>query len=400
MKLTPLDIRHKEFKRGMRGYVDGEVDEFLDEVADEFERLFKENIELSERGESLQEKLDQYRNLEETLQNTLVAAQRSAEELRANAQKEAQLIMSEAELKAREMVNQSYADKQTGREADRRAAQAAEEDFRFKFRSLLEGYAKQLAEADAEATKKAEPLRRAHGEQIRDAMARDAAARPVPGAGAPSPDRGAPVPLARAARPAPASRRSGRPCRRPASHGARGGRDRAARRRARRRRPVRAAASRAPRPAWRRATCRSASPTPAPGPRRPTESAVPQPSSAEADRHRARTSSASPTSASECGRRRAASGRRATRCALAAWGRSGRATPAWPALGPRRRRRACRQRSPAAVDGRANRELCVSWPTSSSAQRRRRRLAEWWPRDAPRDAGRSAESPASHLDDS
>ena len=88
MKLTPLDIRHKEFKRGMRGYVDGEVDEFLDEVADEFERLFKENIELSERCEGLQEKIDQYRNLEETLQNTLVAAQRSAEELKANAQKE------------------------------------------------------------------------------------------------------------------------------------------------------------------------------------------------------------------------------------------------------------------------------------------------------------------------
>jgi len=87
MKLTPLDIRHKEFKRGMRGYVDGEVDEFLDEVADEFERLFKENIELSERGEALQEKIDHYRSLEETLQNTLVAAQRSAEELRANAQK-------------------------------------------------------------------------------------------------------------------------------------------------------------------------------------------------------------------------------------------------------------------------------------------------------------------------
>ena len=112
MKLTPLDIRHKEFKRGMRGYVDGEVDEFLDEVADEFERLFKENIELTERGEALQEKIDQYRNLEETLQNTLVAARRSAEELRANAQKEAQLMLSEAELKARQMVNQSYGDKQ------------------------------------------------------------------------------------------------------------------------------------------------------------------------------------------------------------------------------------------------------------------------------------------------
>ena len=44
MKLTPLDIRHKEFKRGMRGYVDSEVDEFLDDIADEFERLFRENI--------------------------------------------------------------------------------------------------------------------------------------------------------------------------------------------------------------------------------------------------------------------------------------------------------------------------------------------------------------------
>ena len=49
MKLTPLDIRHKEFKRGMRGYADVEVDEFLDQVADEYERMFKENIDLQDR---------------------------------------------------------------------------------------------------------------------------------------------------------------------------------------------------------------------------------------------------------------------------------------------------------------------------------------------------------------
>jgi cell division initiation protein len=188
MKLTPLDIRHKEFKRGMRGYVDGEVDEFLDEVADEFERLFKENIDLSERGEGLQEKLDQYRNLEETLQNTLVAAQRSAEELKANAQKEAQLMLSEAELKAREMVNQSYADKQAV-EKQIVVLKAAEEDFRFKFRSLLDAYAKQLTEADATSKKAAQFA--GQGDQIRDAMARDAAARPAP---ASMPAAGAPVP--------------------------------------------------------------------------------------------------------------------------------------------------------------------------------------------------------------
>jgi len=175
MKLTPLDIRHKEFKRGMRGYVDGEVDEFLDEIADEFERLFKENIELSERLETMQEKIDQYRNLEETLQNTLVAAQRSAEELRANAQKEAQLMLSEAELKARQMVNDSYADKQAV-EKQIVVLKSSEEDFRFKFRSLLDGYTNQLAEVEAAAKKTgrfATPT-----DEIKQAMAHDAANRP------------------------------------------------------------------------------------------------------------------------------------------------------------------------------------------------------------------------------
>ena len=201
MKLTPLDIRHKEFKRGMRGYVDGEVDEFLDEIADEFERLFKENIELSERGEALQEKLDQYRNLEETLQNTLVAAQRSAEELKANAQKEAQLMLSEAELKARQMVNQSYADKQAV-EKQIVVLKSSEEDFRFKFRSLLEGYQKQLAEADA-ASKKAAQFA-GQGDQIKDAMARDAAGRPaVPPPPAAKPMATVPPATPPAARPAP-----------------------------------------------------------------------------------------------------------------------------------------------------------------------------------------------------
>ena len=201
MKLTPLDIRHKEFKRGMRGYVDGEVDEFLDEIADEFERLFKDNIELSERAETLQEKIDQYRNLEETLQNTLVAAQRSAEELKANAQKEAQLMLSEAELKARQMVNQSYADKQAV-EKQIVVLKSSEEDFRFKFRSLLEGYQKQLAEADADSRKAAQFA--GQGDQIKDAMARDAAGRPaVPPPPAARPVVTAPPATPPAARPAP-----------------------------------------------------------------------------------------------------------------------------------------------------------------------------------------------------
>jgi cell division initiation protein len=147
MKLTPLDIRHKEFKRGMRGYADTEVDEFLDEIADEFERLFKENIDLNERLEMLEEKIGQYKNLEDTLQKTLVSAQRSAEELKINATKEAQIILQDAELKARTAANEAYAESQ---KLERQTAglRNAEEEFRFKFKAMLEGYLKQIATAE------------------------------------------------------------------------------------------------------------------------------------------------------------------------------------------------------------------------------------------------------------
>src|SRR5450756_1463167 len=84
MKLTPLDVRHKEFKRGMRGYADVEVDEFLDGVADEFERVFKDNIDLGERVEALESQVLGYKRIEETLQKTLVSAQASADELKQN----------------------------------------------------------------------------------------------------------------------------------------------------------------------------------------------------------------------------------------------------------------------------------------------------------------------------
>ena len=85
MKLTPLDIRHKEFKRGMRGYADVEVDEFLDEVADESERLFKENLDLRDPRRGPRGEVAGYQRIEETLQKTLVTAQASAEEPKQNA---------------------------------------------------------------------------------------------------------------------------------------------------------------------------------------------------------------------------------------------------------------------------------------------------------------------------
>src|SRR5664279_1844994 len=78
VKITPLDIRRKEFKRSMRGYSDEEVDVFLDEVADEFERLYQENGEMSERLASLEEQIAGYVSIKETLEKTLISAQMRA----------------------------------------------------------------------------------------------------------------------------------------------------------------------------------------------------------------------------------------------------------------------------------------------------------------------------------
>jgi cell division initiation protein len=146
VKVTPLDIRRKEFKRSMRGYSDEEVDLFLDEVADEFERLFQENIELQERVQRLEEQMAAHAQLREALEKTLITAQLQADEIKANARKESELILRDAELKARDILGESYKETQRVQQALIQLKRL-EEDFRFKFRSLLEGHLKLLEEA-------------------------------------------------------------------------------------------------------------------------------------------------------------------------------------------------------------------------------------------------------------
>lgn len=147
MKITPLDIRHKEFGRSMRGYKDLEVDEFLDEIVEEFERVFNENIDYRDRLEALEEKIEQYKNIEETLQKTLISAQEQAEELKINAKKEADLILRDAELKSRGIINDSYAERQKIQRSVQSLRQK-HEDLRYQLRSLIEGYMNVLDQDD------------------------------------------------------------------------------------------------------------------------------------------------------------------------------------------------------------------------------------------------------------
>ncbi|MDI6844296.1 MAG: DivIVA domain-containing protein [Anaerosomatales bacterium] len=145
MKLTPLDIHHKEFSKSLRGYNEVEVDEFLDQVADELERLFKENIELSERIEAAEEKVRAYQQMEQTLNNTLLAAQKSADDIIAKAKHEAEVVLKEADVKAKEIIHNALQQKQKA-QADLVRIKQAEEEFRKQFRALLESHLRSVAE--------------------------------------------------------------------------------------------------------------------------------------------------------------------------------------------------------------------------------------------------------------
>jgi len=97
MEMTPLDIRNKTFRKGIRGYHCEEVERFLENISQEFESAYTENFELREKTKGLETEIGHYRQIESTLQQTLVLAQQTAEEVKEAARKEAELILREAE---------------------------------------------------------------------------------------------------------------------------------------------------------------------------------------------------------------------------------------------------------------------------------------------------------------
>ena len=105
--LTPLDIENKKFsKQMMNGYSVEEVDDFLDELTVDYEKIYKESSELKNKIAELEENVVKYKNIENTLQNTLVMAQTAADEVKELAKKQAEQIISEAETKAKQTVNE------------------------------------------------------------------------------------------------------------------------------------------------------------------------------------------------------------------------------------------------------------------------------------------------------
>jgi len=104
MKITPLDIQQQQFRVRFRGFDMVEVDNFLDLLANEFEELLKENSRIGEEERRKTERISQLEAGEKEPRDTLVSVQRITEEMKNNARKEGELIIEEAKLNARKIL--------------------------------------------------------------------------------------------------------------------------------------------------------------------------------------------------------------------------------------------------------------------------------------------------------
>ncbi len=170
--LTPLDIQKKEFRRSFRGYNMEEVDQFLDRLVQDYESLFLENQVLKEKLDASEAAKSRYQEMEKIIKDSVIMAQKNADELQRNAKHEADLILEEARLRAEKIIGEAGEKAaqmlQEAREQARFRIEEAEdrvrsvlEEYRFlekqvtvfrvKFRSFLEAQMDLLDEQDSEA---------------------------------------------------------------------------------------------------------------------------------------------------------------------------------------------------------------------------------------------------------
>ena len=108
VNLTPLDIQQQKFRTKLRGFDIQEVDLFLDQMADAFESLLKENETHKEEIRRLELEIQGYKNREDSFKRALLNSQKVIEQMKENAQKSAELIIAEAEVKAEKILNKAH----------------------------------------------------------------------------------------------------------------------------------------------------------------------------------------------------------------------------------------------------------------------------------------------------
>jgi len=176
--LTPLDVRKKkgDFRRVVRGYDPGQVDDFLDLIAERLEELVRRNMELTERSTQLERHVAENREREKALTEALVTAQEFREDLQRQAAREAELLRREAEAEAERIRNAAVQERE-GYAAELRRLRARREQFLRSYRAFLERELAEIAVATG-------ALELESGDEEADPARRGAAARePTPVAG-------------------------------------------------------------------------------------------------------------------------------------------------------------------------------------------------------------------------
>lgn len=104
MNYTPNDLQNITFKKSIMGYSEDNVNEVLDRIIEDYTAYIRENLELKDKVALLNEGLQHYKSIEDSLQNTLIMAQQTSEEIKKNSYEKADNILKEAELKAQKII--------------------------------------------------------------------------------------------------------------------------------------------------------------------------------------------------------------------------------------------------------------------------------------------------------
>lgn len=105
--ITPVDIQNKSYSSAAMGYKKSEVDAFMELLLRDYETMYKNNIDLTDKVTMLNNALEHYKSIEDTMQNALLVAQSTGDEMRRNAEEKARLIVEAAERKAREITSEA-----------------------------------------------------------------------------------------------------------------------------------------------------------------------------------------------------------------------------------------------------------------------------------------------------
>jgi len=185
MPIRPIDVRRKEFRNSLRGYDANQVDDFLDAVADEFERAYTDNSRMREEIASLRERLQQFEELEGSIRAALVHAEQAAddlrrsatqeaEDLRRSASREADLTIREAKARSHQILAESSARVERVQESYT-ALQEAKKDFANDFRRLLKTYMDTMENMEIASAREIEASLRERLDTESIAVAREAA---------------------------------------------------------------------------------------------------------------------------------------------------------------------------------------------------------------------------------